>query len=1453
MDRLTKIAFTVVCMCFICAISVHAGFAQTSTQKVDTLNQSNIKGPLEFKGFAEELTKKLKGAIVTLYESTDGSKNNLTEVLKTVTSGNGQFEFKLEVNKFYVLVVEKGGYTTKKVDFDTDVRLSRNQYSKVATFEFRVDMVQDLDGLDFAGSVASVFYQIKLNEFDYQLDYSKEEMEEEERLLREQEEKRRMAELAAQNKFEIEEAAKLLREDENASAQELIKAAITVGDGNKEKTIKGFLQVFPEVDTLRDRKVLAMYNQLQEERKTSKASGGEINFQAIFSVANKLEETVVAVAEKKQAESVGELRKEKEEAERKLDEAIAIKQQSLELESREKLASAVKSEELRKAKEEKGVRDKVYYAIFNSGGDGDVAVQNLIKTYAKNDPYKEEKAKSLYAQYEKIRLTGSTLSKMDFGKLFAAADEAEQQAIQKDIQKDNFKQQSKMDAFMDKVEEKKVEEQKEVIDKIQEGLKTAKSDRISQVEVFKNALAKNDPYKEEKANAMYNEYVKKKQNLEGSSTAAIDFSSLFQVADAAEEKAKVEAKEQLFKEKQKAQEQLEAQREELLKEKSQLANEKAAQMEEVLGAKMAVTKNKKEKKLAEALESGAGNRDNSIEAIVKVLEPTGDKELDQERAEAIYDAYLDESKKINRSGNVSSTINFGVLFQAADKAELARLERKYEQKQAVEEERLAEYTESRIEKATDIAKAKQIQAEKEVGIAEQTYQETVHKVEAQQTERLAAEKKQDEELAKRKAMELAKRESIERDNAAAELANIKAGREKRLNEERAANETLAAAEAAERAKQKLEVQEEASRRLAQAEKAQDEVELAKLKAKEEKRKEEEKRLADADKAQREAELAYQRTEERRLKEEADRIAAIAKVKEELEIVSKKELALKQKAEADLLAANEKAGRDAEWAEKKLEEERLREEAEQLANAAKAKEEAELAAKKEQERKLKEEASRLAAEAKLKEAAALAAKKEEERKLKEEADRLVLAAKAKQEAELATQKEEERRLKEEANRLAAETKAEEAATLAVQKEEERKLKEESDRLAANAKAKEEAELAAKKEQERILKEKASQLAAEAKSKEEALLAAAKAADEARKAEEKRQTELADQQAEDAEKQKLDRYNSLIQKGDGAVSGKDYGTAKKSYSAASVLYPNNSDAKTKLSLAERELARVEKENADRLALNNKFDGLMKDAESEVANEQYEEAINKLEQASILKPNEQQPKQRVRDIKRTIELVAQAEKEKQAKERKYVVLMQDGKTALAARNIEKAKDSFQQAANIKPQENEPTAMLNEVEALETELALIEEEKKQKEEEAKKKFEDQQRLAQAKKDEELAARLKALEEADQAIGNSATAEEARIKKYEQLKQSIEQMDLAAEEQRSAFLSELSKIYPEGMTKEKVQGKNFELLRYVINSENIVTIYEKKMWDWGGVFYFKDADIAITEAIYKLEIGKFE
>ena len=44
----------------------------------------------------------------------------------------------------------------------------------------------------------------------------------------------------------------------------------------------------------------------------------------------------------------------------------------------------------------------------------------------------------------------------------------------------------------------------------------------------------------------------------------------------------------------------------------------------------------------------------------------------------------------------------------------------------------------------------------------------------------------------------------------------------------------------------------------------------------------------------------------------------------------------------------------------------------------------------------------------------------------------------------------------------------------------------------------------------------------------------------------------------------------------------------------------------------------------------------------------------------------------------------------------------------------------------------------------------------------------------------------------------------------------------------------------------DFKLKRYIINDKGIVTVYDKKTWNWGGVFCFKNTDIAITESLYE-------
>lgn len=1330
MRLVRNIWFFCLAVIFTVALSNSAiGQVQVGVAASDTIeNESNIKGPLEFRGFVKELSKKLKGVKIALEESPDGGHENLTEVYRTVTPGSGMFEFKLEVNKHYVLTVEKEGYTTKKVDFDTDVRLARPQHTKVPKFEFEVFLVKDLDGLPFIGAVAHVFYQIKSNTFNYQLDYTKEELEDEERERLEKERKQRESELAYQKKQALEEAAKLLLDKENATAQQLIEAAITVGDGNKDKTVKGFLEVFSEVDTLRNRKATAMYDQLLEERKKVTADGGKIDFKAIFASAKTVENEVESKAEEERQQQVSVLRKEKEAAAAIAKEAMIVQQQAAEELARERLATAVAEDETRKKKEEKDKRDEVYYAIFNANGDSETAINNLVKSYPKSDPYREEKAKAIYVEYEKTRLTGTTLSNMNFGDLFDAADVAEQKAIQKELAEDRAKGSSALEAFKKKVEEQKIKEQEETARKIQKGLKSASKDRASQIAVFENSLPKNDPYKAVKAEAMYEQYVEQqkviqqielglktapsdkssqqavfynslpentpdregtaqrmydnyvatKQTQGGTGSVSMDFGSMFMVADMATEEAKLTAKEKNALEKQEAQDQLEERRDQIRKEKHQLAVQAEKQVQEVHRAGIANAKTKREKGLAAAIEKGGGDRDNSVEAIMKALPETGDKELDRNKAEAVYDAYLKESHAIKQSGNLATKVNYASLFGAAEKAELENLQKQYEQKEAKRAEELAIYEERRTEKQITIAKTEQVKAQKEKERAEIVYEETLHKTEAMRQERLAQERKEQEQLAKELAMEQEKRRVLEKEREEGELAIVEKERLARINKEQEAAAALAKAEAEKKRKEQTEADKIAEQQLALLEKQ-----------------------------KRDEQLAL----EKKLKEEENEAKRLALEKGKQEALAKK--------------AEEKALADAENKRK-----------------------AEL----------------------------LAAEKEEQERIKAE-EKAIADAAAKKKAD----------------------------DLAAQKAEEAKAKAEEERLA----------------------------------------------------------EVARKKAEQAEQAKQANYDKLVSDGDLAVTKKDFRTAYRNYQDAKALYPDNKEVNNKYKEAESEVKRIEKAEGEQLALDTRYNDLMQNAEKDLSDNNYDAAKTKFQKASELKPTEREPKQKIRNIDRTLDQIAADKKLAADNERKYILRMQDAAKALESKKLDEAKTLYQQANRMKPDEEEPLAKLEEIQGMEEVELLAQAEDQRRKDEAQKEFlkkQQEERLleeeAAAKTAKILAERLKAQEEVD-ALKNQVPKtkdqiEQERINKYEKLQTELKKIDLNDDERRAAFLSQLAQIYPEGLTEESVDGKNFVLLRHVINVDNVVTIYEKKTWDWGGIFYFKNTDIAITEAIYKLEIGKY-
>lgn len=1014
----------------------------------------SVPGKLVINGSAQELQDKLKNVIVILYQDIDKT-GNWVEVEKQLTKGDGKFTFKLDLEGKYLIEVARGGYTTKKVSFDTEVYGLTTQ---PAPFDFIVDLVPDRDGLGYLNPVANVFYYAKKKEFDYQLDYSKEELEEEAKLERERLEKLEFQRKAAEEKALRELQAQELIKDEKTIGQEKVQEAIKQGNGDREATINALKKTFLDTDTLAGKKAEAIFAAYEKQKSTN----ATVDYGILFQEGKKTEQQIVKAKEEEIKKVQEQIRIAKEEIAQKEKAALEKQKEAAAVEMKGKLEEAERVQQVLREKAEAEQKQKIEQAIKTGAGNKEETIKQLESIYANDDPFKEAKATALYEAYEKQKLSGTTLSNVDYSALFAAANFAEIKAQDEAEQKQSQEQKARVDEYMQKVNEKSAKEEAAAVAKIEEAVKSAAGDKAKLIEAFKQTFDKDDPFAEHKATAMFEKYEadRKIMQEQGKNYAAVDYKSIFNAGKQAELTAVDAERKKKEEAMAKSEVALYMAMEQKRKERQEESKKAEVGVEKVREEKLKQVKSEQENKIQGAITSGAGNREATINALKNAL--PANTPYREEKAIAMYEQYERDVKKAQESGQGTVGIDYKSLQAAADLVEVQQLQKSFEQKKAVE---VAEQEKRRVETEQ---KAKEILASKseaaQVMFADAGKQKEDAEAKAEQEKRVkeelakAAEEKRIKDEAEAKAKAEAK---AEEERKAKEEAN-------RLAEEKRKKDEAAKAKA-----------EEEARLAADAKKAAEE---AKQKAAEEKR------LAEEAAAKAKAEEAARLAEEKRKKEED----AKAKVAEEARLAAEakkaadeaKQKAAEEKRMAEEAAAKAKADELARLAEEKRQKE--------LADAQ-AKADAEAKAKAEADKKAAEEAARVAEAKRLKEEADAKAKAEAEKKAAEEAARVAEAARLKAEAEAKAKAEAEKKAAEEAVRLAEEKRLREAA--------EKKAREEAARLAEEKRIKDEADAKARAEAEKKAREEAARLAEEKRIKDEAD-AKAKAAAEAKRLEEEK---------------------------------------------------------------------------------------------------------------------------------------------------------------------------------------------------------------------------------------------------------------------------------------------------------------------------------------------------------------
>jgi len=164
--------------------------------------------------------------------------------------------------------------------------------------------------------------------------------------------------------------------------------------------------------------------------------------------------------------------------------------------------------------------------------------------------------------------------------------------------------------------------------------------------------------------------------------------------------------------------------------------------------------------------------------------------------------------------------------------------------------------------------------------------------------------------------------------------------------------------------------------------------------------------------------------------------------------------------------------------------------------------------------------------------------------------------------------------------------------------------------------------------------------------------------------------------------LNLYNQTIALADKLYSDGKYDKAISEYQKASAMRQTEQYPKEKI-------FEINKLIDEQKAIDEQYNKAIADANSHYKQKYYDQAVIRYQDAVQLKPNEKFPQERITEINAILELIT---KEKQG----YTDAIAQGDNLFALQQYEQAKLSYIKAANIKPKEQYPKDKIEEIEQL-------------------------------------------------------------------------------------------------------------------------------------------------------------
>lgn len=169
---------------------------------------------------------------------------------------------------------------------------------------------------------------------------------------------------------------------------------------------------------------------------------------------------------------------------------------------------------------------------------------------------------------------------------------------------------------------------------------------------------------------------------------------------------------------------------------------------------------------------------------------------------------------------------------------------------------------------------------------------------------------------------------------------------------------------------------------------------------------------------------------------------------------------------------------------------------------------------------------------------------------------------------------------------------------------------------------------------------------------------------------------------------DRYASLLEQGQSLATAKNYADAIKAYTDASALKPSEQLPKQKIT----ELKALLLEQSKNTELDAKYQAFLDKGDNLVSSKDYAAAITAYNEALALKPTEKLPVEKAKNA----QLLADASS-KNDFEAQYEKILATTSQKIEEKDYIRAKELIQRAMGMRPEDERPKTMLNQILALE------------------------------------------------------------------------------------------------------------------------------------------------------------